>query len=100
MAATYGWSARKVESELTDEQLTLYLDEAVDRLRDRAQHRFDAMIEAVRAGTIFAHDGKAHGNWLRKRKSPLARGLTGEALERAVSGFALVHPEYVVRGAR
>jgi hypothetical protein len=77
----------------------LYLDEAADRLGNHAQRAFDDRVEAVRAGTIFAHNGKAHAAWVRKRKrGPL--GLTGAALEQVVRALAMTHPEYVVEGAR
>lgn len=98
MAAEYGWSARHIERELTDEMLVLYLDTAAARISSREDARVVRMIETVRAGTIFAHDAKAHASWLRKRKAPSARGLSGAALERAVGGFAMTHPEYVVHG--
>lgn len=59
------------------------------------------MVEAVRAGYIFARDGKQYGKWRRAAKSgkPASRGLSGEALERAVATLAGTHPQYVVMGA-
>jgi len=58
------------------------------------------MVEAVRAGTIFAHDAKAHRRWQSATPSaqPKGRGLTGQALEQAVMLLARTAPEYVVVG--
>ena len=100
MAQAYGWSARRVESELTDELLLLYLDSAADRLAAAHETSFVESVEASRMGVIFAHNGKAHGSWLRRRKAKEGRGLVGEALERAVGAIAATHSEYVVVGAR
>lgn len=96
MASEHGWTPRHIERELTDEHLVLLLDEAVDRNRTRAQAEFDRMVEAVRAGTIFAHDGKQHARWARSSREP-RKGLTGDALEAAVRGIAAMFPENVVR---
>lgn len=58
------------------------------------------MVEAVRVGTVFAHDGKQYGKW---KSSNRARkgggGLTGAALEAAVMRVAQQFPDNVVRGA-
>ncbi len=56
------------------------------------------MVEAVRAGTIFAHDGKQHAKWIRARK-PKGRSLSGAALETAVMNIARLFPENVIRGS-
>lgn len=98
MASTYHWSARHIEHELTDELLVLYLDEETDRVRDRAQADFDRTVEAVRVGTIFAHDGRQYARWLAgKPAAKRGRGLTGDALEAAVMGIAAMFPENVER---
>lgn len=98
MAATYHWPARHIERELTDELLILYLDEEVDRVRDRAQADFDRTVEAVRVGTIFAHDGKQHARWVNSRRVlHRGAGLTGDALEAAVRGIAAMFPGNVER---
>jgi hypothetical protein len=96
MAATFGWTARYIERELTDELLVMYLDEEVDRLRNRTQADFDSLVEAVRAGTIFAHNKKAHDKYIAssaaKQKRP---SLTGAALEAAVMNIAKMFPDNV-----
>ncbi len=98
MAATYHWTTRYIERELTDELLVLYLDEEADRV----QARFVEAVEASRMGVIFASNGKAHASWTRQLKGHANRnrGLTGQALEQAVQSFAAMHNEYVVMGAR
>lgn len=70
----------------------MYFDESTDR----KQAESDARIEAVRAGTIFASNPKAHRKWRSSAKSKPGRGLTGDALETAVMGIAALFPENVV----
>lgn len=62
---------------------------------------FDQMVEAVRVGSIFAHDQKAYDRWQRrpKARSKPQRGLTGHALEAAVMRIANQFPDNVVVGA-
>lgn len=62
---------------------------------------FDLWVEAVRLGTIFAHDNKQHDKWRanKGRRHKPSRGLTGEALEAAVMGIARMFPGNVVEGA-
>jgi hypothetical protein len=59
------------------------------------------MVEAVRVGTVLAHDAKAARRWhsRRRRAEGKPAGLTGMALERAIAGLAAAHPEYIVTGA-
>lgn len=59
------------------------------------------MVEAFRAGAIFARDQKQYDRWRRKARRTSERpvGLTGAALESAVRGLAARNPEYVVMGA-
>jgi hypothetical protein len=84
---------------LTDEQLVALFDAAYERRSARVQSDFDAMVEAVRVGTIIAHDAKAARKWqTRKRSAVRSRGLTGMDLERAVAHLAISNPEYVVVG--
>jgi hypothetical protein len=57
------------------------------------------MVEAVRVGTITAHDRKAADKWRRaveRRATRKQRGLVGEALESAVRNVAAMFPENVV----
>ena len=85
---------------MTDEQLVAYLDAYNDRLSDEAEAVYASMVEAVRAGTIFAKSDKQYRRWRSsmQRRSGKAVGLTGQALESAIMGFAAQHPEYVVVG--
>jgi hypothetical protein len=92
VAAEYGWSPRHVEAQLTDELLVLLLDGATDRL----DARFRQAIETTRAGTIFAHDEKQHGRWVRSA-APKRNALSGDALEQAIRGIAAMFPGNVQR---
>jgi hypothetical protein len=99
-AAEYGWPPATIEEALSDEQLVAYLDAATDRLTRRRQDDFDVQIAAVRTGTVFAYNERAFGNWQRARDARDGRkvGLTGAALEGAISHLARANPEYVVHG--
>lgn len=98
VAHAYGWGPDYVDAVLTDEQLIAYLDAHQERIQARAQADFDGWVEAVRVGTIFAHDNKQYGRWRAKaRPSQRSRGLTGEALEAAVGRIAQMFPQNVVR---
>lgn len=57
------------------------------------------MVEATRVGYIFSRNAKAYDKWAasKRAKGPV-RGLTGDALERAVMGIARQFPGNVVRG--
>jgi hypothetical protein len=97
VSATYGLTPARIEGELTDEQLAGYLDAAQDRLSAQADGEFRAMVEAVRAGTIFAHDKKQHARWTRSHSRPKrGTGLSGDALEAAVMRVASIFPDNVV----
>ena len=75
------------------------MDAAVDRLSTEREARFDGWVEAVRIGTIFAHDGKAHQRWVSRRKRDEAStGLVGASLERTILGLAAAHPDLVAMG--
>lgn len=81
-----------------------YFDAAQDRTERAGSADFDVMVEAVRVGTIFAHDAKQHQRWARTRQSRSwtgkpQRGLTGAALEAAVMRVASLFPENVIGGA-
>ena len=55
------------------------------------------MIEAFRAGYIFARDQKQYRRWSRRNgRSGGSSGLTGAALENVIRGLAASNPEYVV----
>jgi hypothetical protein len=62
-AEAYGWGPDYLDASLTDEQLVAYLDAAQERLTEAARHRFTDAVEAVRVGTILAHDAKQFGRW-------------------------------------
>lgn len=96
-AAEWGIAPMALEVEMTDEQLVLLMDAAVDRRRSA----FEDAVEASRMGALFAKGksgAKAYEKWARKMKRKAS--LTGQALEHAVGAFAFSHPEYVVEGPR
>jgi hypothetical protein len=100
VAAGYGWGPDYVDYTLTDEQLIAYLDAYQDRVTARRDSEFTGWVEAVRIGTIFAHDARQHRAWRAKgpRSAGRQRGLTGAALEAAVARVAEMFPANVVRG--
>jgi hypothetical protein len=65
----------------------MYLDEETDRIRARAQAEFDSMVEGVRAGTIFAHDGKQHARWRAESDRRAHRKPTGRNLAQLAHDF-------------
>lgn len=87
---------------MTDEQFLAYIDAATDRIVRTHEREFDAMVEAVRVGTIVASDRKAFGRWqsIRARREAKAvgaagGGLSGASLERAILGIAAANPGLV-----
>lgn len=73
------------------------MDAAIDRVNDD----FTRQVEVVRIGSIFARDQKAYKRWSQStRRAPAHRpkGLTGQALEQAVSNLASMFPDNVIRG--
>lgn len=70
-----------------------------------AERSFHDQVEAVRLGTITAHDKAALSRWrsLQARLSHMAapasaeggRGLTGAALERALHAMSITNPDIV-----
>lgn len=75
------------------------LDAASDRIVERVTSRFTQMVEAVRAGSIFAHrEADTQYNHWRNRtaqRGDRSPGLTGAALERAVMSIAARNPGLV-----
>lgn len=63
VASAYGWGPDYIDNRLTDEQLVAYLDAAQERLTEEGRGRFTEAVEAVRAGTIFAHEAKQYDRW-------------------------------------
>lgn len=59
------------------------------------------MVEAVRIGTVFAHDKRQYSRWQSRKKRIPKRGsgLVGAALEAAVMRVAELFPKNVVHGA-
>jgi hypothetical protein len=102
VAREYGWSAEHLNTRVTDEQLFAYIDAYSERLEDDVQAAFESAVEAARAGAIFARreNDRQYQSWRRKsrRKADTKVGLSGQALETAIMGFAAQHPEYVVVG--
>jgi hypothetical protein len=84
-----------------------YIDAYTERLDDETQASFQSAIEAARAGAIFSRyeNRRQYESWRRKMrvamKDPTEEvGLSGQALESAIMGFAAMHPEYVVVGEK
>lgn len=83
---------------MTDEQLVAYLDSAQDRIAATARSEHVAMVEAVRVGTVAAHDGKFYQRWKRLMDKPKkGAALEGSALEQAVARVAGMFPDNVIR---
>lgn len=84
---------------MTDEQLVLYFDAAQDRLERTTEAEFDRAVEAVRIGTVFAHDAREYTRWRNRRRaaSGKTRGLVGAELEAAVMRIAKLFPNQVIR---
>ena len=98
-AATYGWGRDELDR-LTDEQLVAYFDAAQERLDIAFRVEFERLVEAVRVGTIFAHDARQYTRWRSRgeaRPARRERSLTGAALEAAVMRVAAIFPQNVVR---
>jgi hypothetical protein len=63
-------------------------------------------VESARLGYVFARNKGAYDKWRRTRPAASGtgrggasgRGLTGDALERAVMAVSVATPEYVVVG--
>jgi hypothetical protein len=102
ISATYPGlsSPSRIEDELTDEQLLGYLDAAQDRIAAAAEGKFNSMVEAVRVGTVFAHNKREYQRWARGQSQPKrGSGLTGQALEAAVNRIGSMFPDNVIRVA-
>ena len=82
---------------MTSELLVAMFDAA----RDRLAAEFNRSVEAPRMAAIFAsgkEGHKAYERWKGKVAKAANRpsALAGMALEHAIRGLALTHPEYVV----
>lgn len=100
-AHEYGWRPDYLAGAVTDEQLVWYFDAAHDRLEQHATAEYERAVEAVRVGTIFAHDAKQYTSWRNRTRSAAGRGrgLVGAELEAAVMRIASVFPGNVIQGA-
>jgi hypothetical protein len=99
-AAEYGWLPGDILDDLSDEQLVAYFDEAGERKAREADTAFESRLEAVRLGTVFAHDVKQYQQWRSTRARPQRQSATSdEALERAIYALASMFPDNVIREA-
>lgn len=97
-AATYGWTFDVIESRLTDEQLVALFDAYADRVSDQSERDWEHAVEAVRVGTIFAHENDQYRRWQRAPKQKrLGKPLAGASLEAAVMRIADIFPGNVIR---
>ena len=85
--------------------MVAYFDSAHDRLDSERRGRFVDSVEAVRVGTVAAHDQKAADRWVASRdgiagQPARGRGLSGAALERAMMQLAASKPDLFVWGGR
>jgi len=97
-AHEYGWRPDYLTNVVTDEQLVFFFDAAQDRLERHATSEFERLVEAVRVGTVFAHDKKQYGRWRSRRASTgRSRKLVGAELEAAVMRVASLFPGNVIR---
>lgn len=99
VASSYGWGPEYVELAVTDEQLVVYLDSFQERIDAQRAADFDSWVDAVRLGTVFAHDARQYSAWRARtrRSGSKSRGLTGAALEAAVARVADMFPSNVIR---
>lgn len=87
VAHAYGWGSDYIESRVTDEQLVAYLDAAQERLRSEARARSAELVDAVRAGWIFAHDEGQYDRWRSDMDRRSGVAPTGRTLHQLVSDF-------------
>jgi hypothetical protein len=67
----------------------------LDAASERIEERFINDAEAVRVGTIIAHDKKALAKWRRAIRKTPSQGLTGADLENVVFGLMRTNPDLV-----
>ena len=100
-AAEYGWTARFIEANLTDEQFALYAEKAARRKGRQAFAELDRIVTGTSWGMAIAHDSKGRNarKWDRIRAKGLGdkrpQGLSGAALEQAVMAIASADPSLV-----
>lgn len=98
-ASTYGWGPDVLERGLTDEQLVWYFEAAQERLERSTVAEFERLVEAVRIGTVFAHDSRQHSRWRSRAaaKGKHVKSLSGAELEAAVMRVAAMFPGNVIQ---
>ena len=70
-AAEYGWGPDYIETSVTDSQIVIYLDKAIERRDKRFSSDLDRMTLAVNAGTLITYDQSALRRWqARHRRTP------------------------------
>ena len=67
------------------------------RISQTSEVRFRDAVAAVQIGYVIARNPKALREWQRLRPKGARQqvGLTGEALDRAMSGIIATHPEFL-----
>lgn len=80
---------------MTDEQLIAYLDSAQDRITADAERSFDDAVEAVRIGTVAAHQKDFYRKWRNRPKRVKQQSLSDAALESAIMNIAKMFPDNV-----
>lgn len=100
-AHEYGWRPDYLTNVITDEQLVFFFDAAQDRLERHATSEFERLVQAVRIGTVFAHDAKQYRRWRSRQQSRTRPGrkLVGAELEAAVMRVAQMFPGHVIHAA-
>lgn len=61
-------------------------------------HEWEGMVEAVRVGTVFAHDAKQYGKWRARKPRRLGSPLSDAALEAAIRRVGDMFPDHVTTG--
>lgn len=103
-ASAYGWGPAELDR-ITDEQLVAYFDSAQERIERDSRNDYERRVEAVRIGTIFAHDSKQYASWRARITAPVALtasdggGLSGAELDSAIDQLALRRPDLVMAAA-
>lgn len=95
LAHAYGWKPVDLEAGVTDEQLIAYLDSAQDRITADAERSFDDAVEAVRIGTVAAHQKDFYRKWRNRPKRVKQQSLSDAALESAIMNIAKMFPDNV-----
>lgn len=82
--------------------MVAYLDAAAERVADHVRRSFEDAVEAARLGMGFLYDHAAYHRWHSRIRRAVAQsapgggGLTGAALDQAITAIALRRPDLVV----